>query len=113
MTGGTVVILGVVGDNFAAGMTGGMAFVYDPDQEFEKRVNPETVIWQSIETEYWKNYLEQLIFEHSKETNSVFSMKILKNFKKEVINFVQVCPKEMIEKLENPISLRGSIKKVI
>ena len=40
-------------------------------------------------------------------------MKILKNFKKEVINFVQVCPKEMIEKLENPISLRGSIKKVI
>ena len=38
MTGGTVVILGVVGDNFAAGMTGGMAFVYDPDQEFEKVV---------------------------------------------------------------------------
>ena len=113
MTGGTVVILGVVGDNFAAGMTGGMAFVYDPDQEFEKRVNPETVIWQSIETEYWKNYLEQLIFEHSEETNSAFSRKILKNFKKEVKNFVQVCPKEMIEKLENPISLRGSIKQVI
>ena len=36
MTGGTVVILGDVGDNFAAGMTGGMAFVYDPNKESEK-----------------------------------------------------------------------------
>ena len=39
MTGGTVVILGKVGDNFAAGMTGGMAFIYDPNQEFENYVN--------------------------------------------------------------------------
>ena len=61
----------------------------------------------------WAIFLEQLIFEHSEETNSAFSRKILKNFKKEVKNFVQVCPKEMIEKLENPISLRGSIKQVI
>ena len=42
MTGGTVVILGAVGDNFGAGFTGGMAFVYDADGQFEKRVNPET-----------------------------------------------------------------------
>ena len=113
MTGGTVVILGVVGDNFAAGMTGGMAFVYDPDQELEKRVNPETVIWQPVETEYWKKFLEQLIVEHSKETNSTFSKKILDNFKNEIKNFVQVCPKEMIEKLENPISLKRPIKEVV
>ena len=39
MTGGTVVVLGEVGDNFGAGMTGGMAFIYDPNNEFEKRVN--------------------------------------------------------------------------
>ena len=38
MTGGTVVILGEVGDNFAAGMTGGMAFIYDRNKEFEKRL---------------------------------------------------------------------------
>ena len=44
MTGGTVVILGQVGDNFAAGMTGGMAFIFDEKNEFEKKVNPETVI---------------------------------------------------------------------
>ena len=41
MTGGTVVILGKVGDNFAAGMTGGMAFIYDPNKEFENYVNPK------------------------------------------------------------------------
>jgi glutamate synthase (NADPH/NADH) large chain len=43
MTGGTVVILGDVGDNFAAGMTGGMAFIYDKSGEFEKKVNDESV----------------------------------------------------------------------
>ena len=59
MTGGTVVILGKVGDNFAAGMTGGMAFIYDPFSDFEKYVNPDSVIWQKIETEYWIKYLKE------------------------------------------------------
>jgi len=53
MTGGQAVILGEVGDNFGAGMTGGMAFVYDPDGEFGKVVNPETVVWQGVETDHW------------------------------------------------------------
>ena len=52
MTGGNVVILGEVGDNFAAGMTGGMAFIYDPYSNFEKYVNSDSVVWQKIETEY-------------------------------------------------------------
>ena len=56
MTGGNVVILGDVGDNFAAGMTGGMAFIYDKTNDFEKKVNSETVIWQKVETEYWENF---------------------------------------------------------
>jgi len=113
MTGGTVVILGHIGDNFAAGMTGGMAFVYDKDQEFEKRVNPESVIWQSVETEYWKKYLESLIKDHHQETNSIISKKIIENFKNEIENFIQICPKEMIEKLENPLSLNMKVKKVV
>ena len=57
MTGGTVVILGKIGDNFAAGMTGGMAFVYDKKGEFENYVNPGSVVWQTPETNYWKDYL--------------------------------------------------------
>ena len=68
MTGGTVVILGEVGDNFGAGMTGGMAFIYDPKNEFEKKANPESIIWQSVETEYWKTYLKELVIEHSKSS---------------------------------------------
>ena len=112
MTGGTVVILGNVGDNFAAGMTGGMAFIYDKSKEFDKKVNPESVIWQSVETEYWKNVLKKLVLEHSKETNSSLSKNLIANFDDEINNFIQVCPKEMINKLENPITIKSGIKEV-
>jgi glutamate synthase (NADPH/NADH) large chain len=112
MTGGTVVILGEVGDNFAAGMTGGMAFIYDKSKEFEKKVNQESVVWQTIETEYWINLLKKLVLEHSKETNSSISKNIILNFDQEIKNFIQVCPKEMIDKLENPITFKSSIKEV-
>ena len=112
MTGGTVVILGNVGDNFAAGMTGGMAFIYDKSNESKKKVNPETVIWQNVETEYWISFLKKLISEHSEETGSLLSKNIITNFKDEIKNFIQVCPKEMINKLENPITLKSGIKEV-
>ena len=112
MTGGTVVILGEVGDNFAAGMTGGMAFIYDLNNNFENRVNPETVVWQKLETKYWVNYLKNLIENHCKETNSNLSQKIIDNFDKEIYNFIQVYPKEMINKLENPITDKINIKEV-
>jgi len=113
MTGGTVVILGQVGDNFGAGMTGGMAFIYDVKNDFEKKVNPESVVWQKLETEYWINYLKNLVNEHFINTNSSLSKKIIENFNKEVLNFVQVCPKEMLDKLKNPITVKSKIKEVI
>jgi len=110
MTGGTVVILGEVGDNFAAGMTGGMVFIYDLNNQFEKRVNPETVVWQKLETQYWINYLKSLIKKHYNETSSNLSKKIIDNFDNEIKNFFQVCPKEMINKLKNPITSNPIIK---
>jgi glutamate synthase (NADPH/NADH) large chain len=113
MTGGVVVILGKVGDNFAAGMTGGIAFVYDPNHQFENFVNPSSVIWQVPETDYWKNYLKKLIDEHFKETQSKIAEKILKNFDKELKNFIQVCAKEMLDKLLNPIALKQKISRVV
>ena len=109
MTGGTVVILGKVGDNFAAGMTGGMAFIYDEKNEFEKKVNPETVIWQRLETEYWKNLLKNLVQKHFKETKSKIAEKIIFDYKNEINNFYQVCPKEMLDKLDNPITIKDKI----
>jgi len=113
MTGGTVIILGKVGDNFAAGMTGGIAFIYDPNHEFENYVNPNSVIWQTPETSYWKNYLKNLINEHFKETQSKIASKILENYNNEVKNFKQVCPKEMLNKLSNPLSLKTKVSKAV
>ena len=113
MTGGIVTILGKIGDNFAAGMTGGMAFIYDPTHEFNNYVNPNSVIYQTPETEYWKNYLKKMINSHFKETQSKIANKILNNFNNEIKNFVQVCPKEMIDKLLNPLSLKKEKLKAV
>ena len=104
MTGGNIIILGDIGDNFGAGMTGGMAFIYDPENQFDKKVNPESVVWQTPETKFWIEHLRKLIQEHAIETNSTISKKIVENYENEINNFVQVCPKEMLDKLENPIS---------
>src|SRR3546814_15028788 len=51
MTGGTAVILGRTGANFGAGMTGGMAFILDEDGSFPTRANPESILWQRLESE--------------------------------------------------------------
>jgi len=113
MTGGCVVILGKVGDNFAAGMTGGMAFVYDSTQELKNFINLNSVILQKPETNYWKNYLKNLIKEHFKETESKIAERILINFDSEVKNFKQICPKEMLDKLSNPLTLKEKVSKAV
>ncbi len=113
MTGGTAIILGPVGDNFGAGMTGGMAFIYDEKNEFENFVNPTSIIWQSVETDYWKNFLKESIKEHEMRTYSKKAKKILENFQNELKCFKQVCPIEMLDKLDNPISLKPHIKKAV
>ncbi|MGE4010674.1 MAG: glutamate synthase-related protein, partial [Alphaproteobacteria bacterium] len=103
MTGGLVVILGNVGDNFAAGMTGGMAFVYDPQQRFELCVNAETVLWQRIETDHWDHVAKELIGEHWRETHSRFAETILRDWDREAPKFWQVVPKEAVRLLEQPL----------
>ena len=77
------------------------------NDQFEKKVNPESVVWQNLETEYWKNFLKKTVEEHYKETNSSLSKKIIDNFDQEILNFVQVCPKEMLDKLEHPITKKN------
>ena len=79
----------------------------------KKKINPESVIWQNVETEYWVNFLKKLVLEHYEETRSEVSKNIINNFKEEIKNFVQVCPKEMIDKLKNPITFKTKIKEVI
>ena len=70
------------------------------------------MIWQNLETEYWKSFLKRTIEEHYKETNSSLSKKIIDNFEQEIFNFLQVCPKEMLDKLEHPITKKTNIEKV-
>ena len=112
MTGGTAIILGKVGDNFGAGMTGGMAFVYDKENNFENFVNSSSIIWQSVETDYWKDFLKNNLKNFVTETHSSFANKILNDYKKELKYFKQICPIEMLDKLDNPITLKPTIKKV-
>ena len=113
MTGGTAIILGAVGDNFGAGMTGGMAFIYDEKNEFENFANPASIIWQSVETEYWKKFLKESLEDFESKTFSEKAKKILQNYEAELKNFKQVCPIEMLDKLKNPISLKTHIKKAV
>jgi len=102
MTGGTVVILGLVGDNFAAGMTGGTAFVYDFDGDLKRKINPETVVLQQIKTDFWEAQCRDLIVEHILETQSSWAQRVLDNWDTELEKFWQVVPKEMATRLENP-----------
>ena len=104
MTGGTAVILGPVGDNFGAGMTGGMAFVYDADGTFGHRVNQETVVYQRVETEYWDDALRRLVAEHVRETQSRYAERLLMDWQREVGKFWQIVPKEMLHRLAQPLT---------
>ncbi len=104
MTGGLVVILGSVGDNFAAGMTGGMAFVLDLDGSFENNLNVEHVHYQKIDSIYWEDRCKDLVKEHFKETGSTFAEDLLIHWDLELYKFWQVVPKETIKNLENPLN---------
>jgi glutamate synthase (NADPH/NADH) large chain len=104
MTGGTVAILGAVGDNFGAGFTGGMAFVYDPDGLFEMRVNPDTVTWQRVAHPHWEARLRDLIIEHAAETQSRYAARLLVDWKRSLERFWQIVPKEYVKYLSAPLS---------
>jgi glutamate synthase (NADPH) large chain len=104
MTGGTVVVLGAVGDNFGAGFTGGMAFVYDTDGAFELRVNPETLRWQAVGDGHWHDVLRGLVERHAEETNSRYARMLLHDWSRAVTRFWQVVPKDYVKYLPVPLS---------
>jgi glutamate synthase (NADPH/NADH) large chain len=104
MTGGTAVILGPIGDNFAAGMSGGMAFVYDPEQLAPGRINEDMVIYQRVEVDHYADQLKALLTLHAKNTQSRLAETILSYLDTEIGHFWQIVPKEMLDKLEIPVS---------
>ncbi len=103
MTGGTVVILGAVGDNFGAGFTGGQAFVYDADGSFEQRINPDTLVWQRVLHPHWAEVLRGLIERHAAETSSRYAATMLIDWSRALPQFWQVVPKEYVKYLPVPL----------
>ena len=104
MTGGIAVILGSFGDNFGAGMTGGMAYLYDPADDIEMRLNEETVIAVPVAAAAWEAELRGLIERHVEETGSPRAADILRHWEEELPKFRQIVPKEMLSRLTHPLS---------
>jgi glutamate synthase (NADPH/NADH) large chain len=109
MTGGTVVILGAVGDNFGAGFTGGHAFVYDADDNFELRVNPDTLVWSRVSHPHWEGVLCDLIARHVAETGSRFAARLLNEWATERGRFWHVVPKEYVKYLPVPMAKTDAV----
>jgi glutamate synthase (NADPH/NADH) large chain len=105
MTGGVAVILGGIGANCGAGMTGGMADLYDPERKARKMLNTETIVAGSIAHPHWEEQLKDLVERHADETSSRRAAEILLHWNEQVRHFVQICPKEMLDKLAVPLSL--------
>jgi glutamate synthase domain-containing protein 3 len=93
MTGGRVAILGKTGRNFAAGMSGGIAFVYDPDGALKAHCNPGNVDLKPMNEKSTKD-LKYMLERHVKYTGSAVAQGILDNFGDEVAKFVRVMPRD-------------------
>ena len=97
MTGGAVIALGDTGVNFGAGMTGGLAFVYDKDKLFKNKINTQSVEIKELDSKNFREhqaFLLNLIKEHFNETKSLTAEKIINNFKNEIKRFAMVKSKD-------------------
>lgn len=92
MTGGRVVVLGSTGRNFAAGMSGGIAYVLDLHHDFEGKVNQEMVELSSLEDPHEIAFLRGLIEDHHHYTGSELAARILLDFNRALPRFVKVLP---------------------
>ena len=93
MTGGRVVVLGTTGRNFAAGMSGGIAYVFDEDGNFRNRCNLETVALECLEEEDLQE-VEKLIRRHATYTHSERARQLLALWDDVAPKFVKVMPKD-------------------
>ena len=93
MTGGRVIVLGPTGRNFGAGMSGGIAYVYDPSNRFDLNVNPEMVTLEQLEEED-EEFLRDHVRNHLRETDSLVAARILDRWHSKVRHFKKVMPKD-------------------
>ena len=101
MTGGRVIVLGITGKNFAAGMSGGIAYVFDENGDFRTRCNAEMVKLGKIETESEIEFVKTQIFRHIEFTESPIATRILLEWEENLPRFVRVIPTDYEKIIES------------
>ena len=99
MTGGKVIVLGPTGRNFAAGMSGGVAYVYDQDGTFPSKVNSELVDLEDLD-ENDASFIRETLAMHSLETSSLVAKEIIDSWPRASSSFVKVMPRHYKQVLE-------------
>jgi glutamate synthase (ferredoxin) len=105
MTGGRVTVLGKTGKNFAAGMSGGIAYVLDEDSDLYKKLNKGMVSFEAVTEKYDIFELKEMITEHVKYTNSVKGKEILENFTSYLPKFKKIIPHDYRRMLQTIIRM--------
>ena len=100
MTGGAVVILGETGRNFGAGMTGGLAYVYDPADVLPSRYNPQLITLRRVQRREHEKQLRAVLRQHAQLTGSPRAKAILDDWNVELSNFWLIVPKEAVAAIE-------------
>jgi glutamate synthase domain-containing protein 3 len=112
MTGGRVVVIGPTGRNFAAGMSGGIAYVYDEDGTFRYRCNQDMVTLESLFDPEDIQLIRRMIENHLKYTHSPVAKAILSDWGNELRRFVKVMPNDYRRVLENMAAIEERAKKL-
>lgn len=100
MTGGRIVVIGPTGRNFAAGMSGGIAYIHDPDSRFPERCNTEMVDLEQVARNDDVATIKELLQKHAGHTGSTVAKRILENWEKELPCFIKVMPRDYRRVLE-------------
>jgi glutamate synthase domain-containing protein 3 len=110
MTGGTVVVLGTTGRNFGAGMSGGIAYIYDKDQKFKSKFNSELCELSTVKAgSEDEKIIKSLIINHHIETKSEVASTILDKWDTSLINFKKVVPAAYTDALKK-MNKKHSVK---
>ena len=112
MTGGRVVVIGPTGRNFAAGMSGGVAYVYDTDGQFARLCNTDQVELEKPETDDDKATIKRLLENHVKFTDSPVATAILADWENELRWFVKVMPTDYKKAMANKAAIEAAAKKL-
>jgi glutamate synthase (NADPH/NADH) large chain len=108
MTGGRMIVLGKTGRNFAAGMSGGIAYVWDIDGNFRSRLNQELVDLDPLIENEETNYVKSMIKKHIEYTNSSRGRAILDNWENESLRFIKIIPKDYKKALQMMKEKKGA-----